>query len=131
VAGPVSTALGTLLRRLRDARGLNFREMAQLANVDHAYIQRLETGAKTSPSDEVLTRLIKALKAPKREALMLHFLARYPDTLPALVDFVEDEENISFEEFRGLATLAHRGTGRPNYAVQLARLRAFWDDEDG
>jgi len=131
VAGPVSTALGALLRRLRDARGLNFREVAQLASVDHAYIQRLETGAKTSPSDEVLTRLIKALKAPKREALMLPFLTRYPDTPPALVEFVEDDESISFEEFRGLATLAHRGTGRPDYAVQLARLRAFWDDDDG
>ncbi|MEO8453605.1 MAG: helix-turn-helix transcriptional regulator [Sphingomicrobium sp.] len=127
----MSTALGALLRRLRDARGLNFREVAQLAKVDHAYIQRLETGAKTSPSEEVLTRLIKALKAPKREGLMLPFLARHPDTLPALVDFVEDDDNISFEEFRGLATLAHRGTGRPDYAVQLARLRAFWDDDDG
>ena len=127
----MSTALGALLRRLRDARGLNFREVAQLANVDHAYIQRLETGAKTSPSDEVLARLIKALKAPKREALMLPFLTRHPDTLPALVEFVEDDEGISFEEFRGLATLAHRGTGRPDYAVQLARLRALWDDDDG
>lgn len=127
----MSSGLGALLRRLRDARGLNFREVAQLANVDHAYIQRLETGAKTSPSDEVLTRLIKALKAPKREALMLPFLTRHPDTHPALIDFVQDDENISFEEFRGLATLAHRGTGRPDYAVQLARLRAFWDDDDG
>lgn len=127
----MSTALGVLLRRLRDARGLNLREVAQLAKVDHAYIQRLETGAKTSPSDEVLTRLIKALKAPKREALMLPFLTRYPDVLPALIDFVEEDEDISFEEFRGLATLAHRGSGRPDYRVQLARLRAFWDDDDG
>ena len=131
MAEPVSTALGALLRRLRDLRGLNLREVAQLANVDHAYIQRLETGAKTSPSNEVLTRLIRALKAPKREALMLPFLTRFPDTLPALVDFVEDDENISFEEFRGLATLAHRGTGRPDYAVQLARLRDFWGDDNG
>jgi len=127
----VSTSLGALLRRLRNARGLNFREVAQLANVDHAYIQRLETGTKTSPSDEVLMRLIKALKAPKREALMLPFLTRHPDAPAALVDFVEDDDTISFEEFRGLATLAHRGTGRPDYAIQLARLRALWDDDHG
>ena len=127
----MTSALGLLIRKLRDRRGLNLREVAQLANVDHAYIQRLETGAKTSPSDEVLARLAKALKASKRESLMLPFLARHPDTLPVLIDFVEGDEDITFEEFRGLATIAHRGTGRPDYAVMLARLRAFWSDDDG
>ncbi|HEV8407792.1 MAG TPA: helix-turn-helix transcriptional regulator, partial [Sphingomicrobium sp.] len=103
----------------------------QLAKVDHAYIQRLETGSKSAPSEEVLDRLAKALRAPKREAQMLAFLTRHSDTNPALIDFVEADDSVTFEEFRGLATVAHRGSGGPDYAVMLARLRAFWDDEDG
>ena len=50
------SALGVLLRSLRDGRGLNLRELGLLAEVDHAYIYRLETGAKESPSEEVLSK---------------------------------------------------------------------------
>ena len=124
------SALGFLLRGLRDERGLNLRELGQLADVDHAYIQRLETGAKTAPSDEVIARLAKALKAPKREADMLPYLAEHPDIPVDLVEFVHDEPTVSFVEFRGLATVAHRGSGRPDYATLLKRLRILWDDED-
>jgi len=124
------TALGFLLRELRSDRALNLRELAQLADVDHAYIQRLETGMKTSPSDEVLAKLAKALRAPKREAEMLPYLARNPDVAMSLVAFVRGEPSVTFGDFRGLATIAHRGAGRPDYATSLKRLRALWDDED-
>ena len=53
------TALGFLLRELRKDRGHTLREVSQLSAVDHAYVQRLETGEKTSPSDEVLAKLIR------------------------------------------------------------------------
>lgn len=122
--------LGYLLRELRRERGLNLRELGQLANIDHAYIQRLETGTKTSPSDEVLARLTKALKAPKREAEMLPFLARNPDASVPLVEFVCGDPSVSFVEFRGLATIAHRGSGRPDYATSLRRLRALWSEDE-
>jgi len=124
-----NSALGFLLRELRNERGLNLREVAQLADVDHAYIQRLETGAKTSPSDEVLAKLAKALRAPKRETEMLPYLAKNPDTAVSLVEFVRGEPTASFVEFRGLATYAHRGSARPDYATNLNRLRALWGEE--
>jgi HTH-type transcriptional regulator, competence development regulator len=124
------TALGFLLRDLRSERTLNLRELAQLADVDHAYIQRLETGTKTSPSDEVLAKLAKALRAPKREAEMLPYLARNPETAVPLIEFVRSEPSVTFGDFRGLATIAHRGAGRPDYATSLKRLRALWGDED-
>ena len=124
------SALGHLLRELRGERGLNLREVGQLAQVDHAYIQRLETGTKTSPSDEVLARLTKALKAPKREAEMLPFLARNSETPVSLVEFVRGDPSVSFVEFRGLATIAHRGSGRPDYATSLRRLRALWSEDE-
>lgn len=124
------TALGFLLRELRSERALNLREVAQLAEVDHAYIQRLETGVKTSPSDEVLAKLTKALRAPKREAEMLPYVAKHPDIPPDLVEYVRRDASVTFAEFRGLATFAHRGSARPDYATNLKRLRTLWADEN-
>ena len=40
------SALGFLIRFLREQRGLSLRELGRLAGVDHAYIHRLETGEK-------------------------------------------------------------------------------------
>jgi transcriptional regulator with XRE-family HTH domain len=124
------SALGALLKDLRGDRRLNLREIAQLADVDHAYIQRLETGVKSAPSDEVLAKLTRALKPARRDAEMLPYLAKHSDVPVALVEFVRSDPTVSFVEFRGLATLAHRGSGRPDYATTLKRLRALWADED-
>ncbi len=123
------SALGFLLREMRNKRGLTLRETAQLADVDHAYVQRLETGAKVSPSDDVLGKLAKALKAPKRETEMLTYLAKNPDTALSLIKFAREDLAITFVEFRGLATWAYRGTGRQDYATNLRRLRAMWGGE--
>ena len=60
--------LGFLLQHLRERRGLSLRELGQLAQTDHAYIYRLEQGEKGAPSEDVLLRLIRALKAERREA---------------------------------------------------------------
>jgi transcriptional regulator with XRE-family HTH domain len=124
-------ALGFLLRNLREERGLTLRELAQLAEVDHAYVYRLETGAKESPSEEVLSRLIRALKAPKREAEMIRFLAANTATDVGLVEYVRREASVTFEEFTGAASMAFRGTGRPDYATRIDRVRRFLRDEDG
>jgi HTH-type transcriptional regulator, competence development regulator len=123
-------ALGFLLRNLREERGLTLRELAQLAEVDHAYVYRLETGAKESPSEEVIAKLIRGLKAPKREAEMIRFLAANTATETGIVEFVRKDATVTFEEFTGLASMAFRGTGRPDYATRLARIRRFLEEED-
>ena len=46
-------AFGLLLQHLREEKGLSLRDLAKLAEIDHAYIYRLEAGDKESPSDEV------------------------------------------------------------------------------
>ena len=78
------SALGFLLQHLRERRGLSLRELGQLAQTDHAYIYRLEQGEKGAPSEDVLLRLIRALKAERREAEMLRFLAAHPETAQEL-----------------------------------------------
>ena len=107
-------ALGLLLRNLREERGLTLRELAQLAEVDHAYVHRLETGAKEAPSEEVLAKLIRALKAPKREAEMLKFLAGHTSTDAGLVAYVRQDQTVTFIEFTAAASMAFRGAGRPD-----------------
>ena len=125
------SALGFLLRVLREERGLRLREVGQLAEVDHAYIYRLETGAKESPSEEVLSRLIRALKAGKREALMLRFLAEHPGTDAALVKLVLADKAIAFDVFAAVAGIAFRGTARPDYAKQIELVRRIKDEMNG
>jgi len=127
------SALGILLRNLREERNLTLRELAQLAEVDHAYVHRLETGAKEAPSDEVIAKLIRALKAPKREAEMIRFLAANTAVETGLVEYVRSDATVTFDEFAGAASMVFRGTARPDYATRIARVRRFLkeDDNDG
>ena len=124
------TGLGVLLQHLREARGLKLRELAQLAKVDHAYVHRLESGAKERPSEEVLKRLLRGVNAGKREAEILRYLAEHPRTAPALVDLVIDDGTITYEAFAATAGIAFRGTGRPDYRRLVNRVRRVLDEEE-
>jgi HTH-type transcriptional regulator, competence development regulator len=124
------TALGVLLEHLRELRGFSLRELADLSKVDHAYIYRLEKGDKESPSDEVLSRLIRPLRAPARDADMLRYLAEHTATDPGLVKHVLADPTISYDVFAMVAGAAHRGT-KPDYAKLIARARAILADENG
>ena len=124
-------ALGFLLRDLREERGLSLREAAQLADVDHAYVYRLETGAKESPSEEVLSKLIRSLKASKREADMLWYLAAHAETDAALVAYVRKDPTVTYEIFASVAGAAFRGTARPDYPKLIERVRRIISEEDG
>lgn len=122
-------ALGLLLQHLREARGLSLRDLAKLAEIDHAYIYRLEAGDKEAPSDEVLTKLGRALKAGKREADMLRYLAQHAETDAALVTHVLEDSTITYEIFTAVASTAFRGTVRPDYAQRIERVRRILGEE--
>ncbi|MBZ5614708.1 MAG: helix-turn-helix domain-containing protein [Acidobacteriia bacterium] len=124
-------AFGVLLQRLREQRGLSLRELAQLAGIDHAYIYRLETGDKESPSEEVLTKLVRALKAGKREAEMLRYLAAHPHIDPGLVAYALADTTVTIEEFSSVAGVAFRGTSRPDYPKLIERVRRILLEENG
>ncbi len=124
------SALGILLQWLRNQRGLSLRELAQLSDVDHAYIYRLETGDKESPSGEVLAKLLRALKTGKRESDMLRFLADHTGTDPELVRNAVADKTVSYEIFSMVAGAAHRGA-RPDYPRLIARARMLLETDDG
>ena len=123
--------LGFLLQHLRERRGLSLRELGQLADTDHAYIYRLEQGEKGAPSEDVLVRLFRALKAERREAEMLRFLAAYPETAQDLVAEVLKDPSVTYEVFAATAGAAFRGSARPNYGQLLARVRRILSEVNG
>lgn len=122
------SALGHWLKKLRDDRKLSLRDVAQRGDVDHAYIYRLETGAKEAPSDDVINKLVAALRPSSRDVQMIRFLASHPNTDLSLVEFVHGHPDVSFEEFHMLTTVVNRGA-QADYATSLARIRRFMQEE--
>lgn len=122
--------LGTALRALRERRDLNVREVAKLADVDHAYIYRLESGEKTNPSEDMLVKLLRTLKANERDATFVRWLASHPDTDPGLVIYALDTTDVEFEIFTMAAGVRHRGHVRPDPATLIKRARMLSQEPD-
>lgn len=126
---PVS-ALGVWLKNLRDRRDLSLRDAAQRAGVDHAYISRLETGEKESPSDEVVDKLLAALGASKRDAKIFRFFVSHAAVDASFAEFAETDSSVTAEELQMLTSVVNRGA-RADYATSLSRIRRIMGEDDG
>lgn len=124
------TGLGVALRKLRERRTLSLREVTQLSDVDHAYVYRLETGEKASPTVELLGKLLKVLKPSDRESEIVKWLASHPDTDPELVEYVLGDETVEMVIFTAAAGVRHRGNARPDPATLISRIRKAFSEED-
>lgn len=125
------TGLGVALKTLRERRTLSLREIGQLSSVDHAYVHRLETGDKTNPSQDLVSKLLKVLKPAERDMALVMWLVDHADTDPSLVEFVLEDPSISIDIFTAAAGVRHRGNTRPDPATLITRIKkAFDDDED-
>ena len=98
------------------------RELGLLSGVDHAYIHRLETGEKESPSAEIVERLIRPLKADERQAGILRILDEI-DAPPDLVDLVLSDETIDLRDFQSAAQIKYRGKARPKWDQVINDIR--------
>lgn len=120
------SGLGLLLRKLREARDLSSRELGQLADIDHTYIYRLETGEKQSPSDDLLARLLRVLKADQREVEMAQWLTAN-EANPDWVEYTLGTD-MTAEMFEMGASMRHRGGARPDLETIEARVRKAFED---
>jgi hypothetical protein len=75
-------------------------------------------------------KLIRALKAGKREADMVRYLAEHAGTDAALVRHVLDDQTITYEIFTSAAGVAFRGS-RPDYQKLVERVRRILGEENG
>lgn len=125
------TGLGLALKTLRERTTMSLRELGQLSSIDHTYVYRLETGEKTSPSSDLVDKLLNVLKPGKRDEEMVSWLVAHPEADPKLVEFVLQDPTISVEVFSAAAGMRHRGTARPDPALLISRVqKAFQDDDE-
>ena len=117
------TGLGTALRKLRDRRTLSVREVGKLSEIDHAYIHRLESGEKASPSKDLVGKLLRVLKASDRDSAIVTWLAEHPDANPELVEFVLEDPAIDIDVFTMAAGARHRGNARPDPATLIRQVK--------
>jgi XRE family transcriptional regulator, master regulator for biofilm formation len=61
--------LRTVIRDLRETRGMSQLELAKKADVAQGYISSLEAGEKKNPSITILKKLARALGVPVTELL--------------------------------------------------------------
>ena len=80
--------LGTHLRSLREARDLSIRGLASTADVDFAWLSRLERGLIASPDPRSLYRLARALDV---EAAELYQEAGYGEGLPGFRTYLRSK----------------------------------------
>jgi HTH-type transcriptional regulator, competence development regulator len=127
-------ALSTLLRRLREHRGLSLREVSQLSGLDHAYIHRLETGEKLAPSDEALSKLFRALKPSARQQQIARFLVGLDVAVDLVDPSIVDSEDVALEDFKSAARMSFRGTKPANaqeWRRAIDKIKALREDLEG
>ena len=65
----MTARLGTVIKALRESKGMSQVELASKAKIARPYLIRLESGQQRNPSLDVLRRLAKALGVPVTELL--------------------------------------------------------------
>lgn len=117
------SAFGTVLRTLRERRELSLRDLGTLAEVDHAYISKIERGEKEPPPDETFGRIIRHLKAPPHEVALLRFLHVNNNVDTALALQALSDPEVTPDIMAIAVSVVHRGTGRPTPAQWLDRAK--------
>jgi len=128
----MSIGFGGLLERLRTEKGLSLRQLGQLADLDHAYVHRLETGEKADPSDDTVDNLIRALRPGERKARILKFLVQQPVD-EDLLNYVLESSKVSIEDFESAARMRSRGRpiGKDAWGRVLEQIRKIRETMEG
>ncbi|SPP66379.1 helix-turn-helix domain-containing protein [Nitrospira lenta] len=128
----MSIGFGGLLERLRTEKGLSLRQLGQLADLDHAYVHRLETGEKADPSDDTVDSLIRALRPGERKARILKFLVQQPVD-EDLLNYVLESSKVSIEDFESAARMRSRGRpiGKDAWERVLEQIRKIRETMEG
>lgn len=128
----MSIGFGGLLERLRAEKGLSLRQLGLLADLDHAYVHRLETGEKADPSDDTVDSLIRALRPGERKARILKFLVQQPVD-EDLLNYVLESSKVSIEDFESAARMRSRGRpiGKEAWERVLEQIRKIRETMEG
>jgi transcriptional regulator with XRE-family HTH domain len=130
--GTMAIGFGGFLERLRTEKGLSLRQLGQLADIDHAYVHRLETGEKVGPSDDIVNGLIRALRPGERKGRILKFLVGQ-SVEEDLLDEVLEDADIPIDDFESAAQMRSRGRpeGREAWRRILKQIRQIREKMEG
>lgn len=117
------SAFGVVLRTLRERRELSLRNLGALAEMDHAYISKIERGDKEPPPAATFSRLSRHLKASPHELAILQFLHTNNAVDPALALQALADPEVTPEIMAIAVSVVHRGAGRPTPAQWLERAK--------
>jgi len=117
------SAFGVVLRKLRETRKLSLRDLGALAEVDHAYIAKIERGDKEPPPEETFSRLVRHLKASTHQVAVLRYLRTNNAIDPALALHALNNTDATPEVLAIAATVVHRGAASPSPADLIERAR--------
>ena len=117
------SAFGAVLRELRENRQLSLRDLGTLAEVDHAYIAKIERGEKEPPPEETFTRLLRHLKATTHQVAVLRFLRTSNAIDPALALHALTNTEATPDILAIAGTVVHRGAVRPSPADLIQRAK--------
>jgi len=114
-------ALGQIIRKRRKALSLTLDKVVARTGFSKPYLSTIETGrVKNPPSDELLTRLEKALKFDSGQLLRIAHLKRMPSDIRQEYESAE-AENLKLR--RVIQELARKKTGTKNLKKLLAKSK--------
>lgn len=125
------SAFGVVIRLLRERRELSLRDLGTLAEVDHAYISKIERGEKEPPPEETFGRLVRHLKPSAHELAVLKILHSNTGVDPALAVHALTDPEATPEILTIAISVAYRGAARPTPAEWIRRAKQAKDFMDG
>ena len=97
--------------------------MGTLAEVDYAYISKIERGDKEPPPEDTLTKLVRHLKLTAHQTAVLKFLRTANSVEPALALHALTNAAATPDILAIAASVVHRGAVRPTPAELIARAQ--------
>ncbi len=90
--------LGDLIKALRLGKEFSIRKLAELSDVSHTEVKRIEDGVREHPSPQVLRAIAKALNTPYADLMTAAgYIDEDPEETTAVAG-IKDADDLSQEE---------------------------------
>lgn len=90
--------LGKFIAEHRTAKKLSSRKLAEIANISHTEVHRLENGERKNPSPPVLKSIAHALGVSFEEIMQASGYMDNTSLLPVIKEGIFDTEDLSEQE---------------------------------
>ena len=104
--------LGSLIKKRRQEKDFSIRKLAELAEISHTEIKRIEDGLRKQPSPQVLRAIAAALGTPYEELMAA---AGYIDEVP------EQEETVALAGLNGTEDLSPEELAQVNSYIAFLK----------